>query len=277
LRFRDANHVKQPDDGVVKGGALKIEYPAGAFTADEVVKYLNLSGQGSRIYAAMIRNREVLKKAEALSLRVRDDDLQAYVDRYRSSRGMYSAEKTRDTLQRNGLDIDDLEAFCEASLLAESLKHRLADNAAIQAYFVNNRARFDRARISVIVVEKASLADELVMQVTEDEVDFHSLARHYSIDPNTRYAGGYVGLVPRSALSEDISAKVFNATAGQLLGPFEMNGTYQLVLVEEVIKPELDDRIKDEIREALFMEWLAPLLQEGVQCTPRLHKPHDEQ
>lgn len=245
---------------------MNIEYPEGAFTAAEVVKYLNLSGQGSSIYAAMIRNREVVKKAAALSLSIPDEDLQASVDSYRSSLGMYSVEETLESLQRSGLDIDDLEAFCEASLLTESLKRHLADDAAVEAYFVNNRARFDRARISILVVEKAALADELAMQVDEDEADFHVLARKHSIDPNTRYSGGYVGLIARSALSEALSAKIFNAGAGQLLGPFEMNGNYQLVLVEEVIKPEIDDRIGAEIREVLFMEWLAPFLQEGVQC-----------
>jgi len=245
---------------------LKIDYSEGAFTADEVVKYLNLSGQGSSIFAAMIRDREVIKKAAVLSVSVQDEALQASVDRYRSSRGMYSAEDTIDSLQRSGLTIDDLEAFCEASLLTENLKRHLADDAAIESFFVNNRAQFDRARISILVVDKAPLAEELAMQVSEDEADFHALARQYSIDSNTRYAGGYVGLVARNALSEAISAKVFNADAGQLLGPFEMNGNYQLVLVEEVTKPELDSRLKQEIRNTLFMEWLAPLLQEGVQC-----------
>ena len=245
---------------------MKIDYSEGAFTADEVVKYLNLSGQGSSIFAAMIRDREVIKKAAVLSVSVQDEALQASVDRYRSSRGMYSAEDTIDSLQRSGLTIDDLEAFCEASLLTENLKRHLADDAAIESFFVNNRAQFDRARISILVVDKAPLAEELAMQVSEDEADFHALARQYSIDSNTRYAGGYVGLVARNALSEAISAKVFNADAGQLLGPFEMNGNYQLVLVEEVTKPELDSRLKQEIRNTLFMEWLAPLLQEGVQC-----------
>jgi len=245
---------------------LNIEYPEGNFTAAEVVKYLNLSGQGSSIYAAMIRDREVVKKAEALSLSIPDEALQASVDQYRSSRGMYNVEETLESLQRSGLAIDDLEVFCEVSLLTQSLKHHLADTAAIEAYFVNNRARFDRARISILIVDKAPLADELAMQVTEDEADFHALARKHSIDLNTRFGGGYLGFVARNALSEALSAKVFNADAGQLLGPFEMNGNYQLVLVEEVVKPELDERIKAEIQEALFMEWLAPLLQEGVQC-----------
>jgi parvulin-like peptidyl-prolyl isomerase len=246
---------------------LKIDYLKGSFTADEVIKYLNLSGQGSAVYADMIRDREVVKKAKALSLKVSDEALQQFVDNFRSSWGMYSAEETMGMLDRSGLTIDDLEGFCMAALLSETLKNHLADDVTIEAYFVNRRSRFDRARLSMIVVEKAQLANELIMQVTEDEADFHRLARRYSIDQDSRYAGGYVGVITRNGLPEVISAKVFNAGPGDLLGPFERNGNYQLILVEELIKPELNDRIRAEIREALFMEWLAPALREGVQCS----------
>jgi parvulin-like peptidyl-prolyl isomerase len=246
---------------------LKIDYALGSFTSDDVVKYLNLSGQQDSIYADIIRNQEVRKKAQELSLTVSDQELQQFVDDFRSSHGMYSAEETLDQLARAGLTIDDLEMFCETALLINKLMNHLADEAKIESYFVNNRAQFDQARLSIILVEKIQLANELIMQVTEDEADFHTLARKYSLDSNSRYAGGYIGLISRDALTDTISAKVFNAGPAELLGPFEANGFFQLILVEELIKPELDTHIKDQIRQALFMEWLAPALQNGVQCT----------
>ena len=246
---------------------MKIDYGLGSFTSDDVVKYLNLSGQQDSIYADIIRNQEVRKKAHELSLSVSDSELQEFVDNFRTSRGMYSAQETLDQLAGAGLTIDDLEMYCETALLANKLMDHLAGATKIESYFVNNRSQFDQARLSIILLDKIELANELVMQVTEDEADFHSLARKYSLDSNSRYAGGYIGLMPRNALAETISAKVFNAGAGELLGPFEANGYFQLIFVEELIKPELDTRLEEQIRQALFMEWLAPVLQDGVRCS----------
>lgn len=38
----------------------------------------------------------------------------------------------------------------------------------------------------------------------------------------------------------------------------------QLVLVEEVLKAELDDELKDAIKERIFSEWLAQILKGGI-------------
>jgi len=245
---------------------LKIDYGPGSFTSDDVVKYLHLSGQQDSIYTGIIRNQEVRKKAPELGLSVSDSELQEFVDNFRTSRGMYHAQETLDQLARAGLTIEDLEMYCETALLTNKLMDHLAGATKIESYFVNNRSQFDQARLSIILVDKIELANELVMQITEDEADFHTLARKYSLDSNSRYAGGYIGLMPRNALAEAISAKVFNANPGDLLGPFDTNDFFQLIYVEELIKPELDARLKEQIRQALFTEWLAPALQDGVRC-----------
>lgn len=246
---------------------MNIEYSQGNFSAKDIIKHLNLTGRGNAIYAEIIKSRETVKKAESLSLTVSEDDLQKQIDNFRIVLGLHSAADTLEFLNRAGLTIEDLEAFCESALLIEAVKNHLADEAKIEAYFVNNRTEFDLARISIAMVRDENLANEIVLQVTEEDEDFHALARTYSVDESTKYAGGYVGFVSRGTFSAEIAAKVFNAVPGELLGPFVADGAFQLILVEELIKPELDGRLKELIKEKIFEGWISKFMGEGVHCT----------
>jgi peptidylprolyl isomerase len=245
---------------------MEICYPQGTFTSEDVVKYLNLTGQGNRIYFDFIKSRQVVNKAKALNLTVSDDDLQTQVDNLRIALGLHNSKDTLEFLSRAGLTVEDLERFCETVLQTEAVKDHLANDAEIKAYFINNRSEFDLARISSAIVKDENLTNEIAMQVNEEDEDFHKLARMHSLDEATKYAGGYVGLISRKVLPDEVSAKVFNAQNGDLLGPFAVSNGYQLILVEELIKPELDEQLSRRIREKIFDGWARQFMQSGIYC-----------
>jgi len=247
---------------------MEISYPNGSISPEDTVKYLCLSGQSGAIFREMIRMREVVSKAEQEGLSASDEALQQFADGFRSIRALYDAEETQAFLDSAGLTVDDFEAFCEAAVLTNALRDHLATDSKIEEYFVTNRADFDRARVSIIVVGEETLANEIVMQVTEDEEDFHALAREHSVDEQTKYAGGYVGVVYRAMLSPEVSAKVFSAEPADVLGPFEVDGMFRLVLVEEAIKADLTDDTRDAIRERILNEWLAQTLKGEIVVKP---------
>lgn len=244
---------------------MKITYSNDTITPEEVVRFLSLTGQSQSIYNQIIIHKEVVKKARELGLEVSDDQLQRFADNFRSLKGFDSAQEMLEFLESSGLSEDDFEAFCEASLLMADLKEHMADEKKVEKYFINNRSDFDFARISVIVIAEENLANEIIMQVTEDGEDFHALAREHSLDETTKYSCGYVGIVSRKMLAPEISAKVFNADAGDLLGPFQKDDHHQLIWVEEVIKPELTDHIKEAIKERILGQWVSPFFEEGIR------------
>lgn len=246
---------------------MKITYLQNMITPEEVIKFLSLAGQSQSICAEIIKNKEVMKKAKELKIEVSDEQLQQFADTFRTIRGLHSAEEMLNFLKNAGLTEDDLEAFCEASLLTAALKEHLADEKKIEEYFINKRSEFDLARVSIMLVKEENLANEIIMQVTEDGEDFHALARRHSLDEATKYSGGYVGLISRKMLSPEITAKVFNAAAGDLLGPFQRDDLFQLILVEEVTKAELNDDVKEAIKESIFQEWVSQFLKEGTKVT----------
>ncbi|MBW2092478.1 MAG: peptidylprolyl isomerase, partial [Deltaproteobacteria bacterium] len=199
---------------------MEIVYSHDVITPEEVIKFLSFTRQSVPIITEVIKAKEVAKKAKELKLEVSDDELQGFCDNFRKVCNLYTVDETLDFLKNAGLSEDDFEGFCEMSLLTSALKNHLATEEKIEEYFVNRRAELDLARISSILVKDEGLANEIVLQVTEDEEDFHALARLHSLDEKTKYAGGYIGLVTRDMLWPDISAKVFNADEGDLLGPF---------------------------------------------------------
>ena len=247
---------------------MKIVYEHDIITPEEVMKYLALIGQSDIIFSEAIKHKEVLKKVRELNIQVSDEQLQEFADSYRTLRGLHSVEAMTAFLEKGGLTEDDFENFCELSLLTAALKDHLADKKRIEEYFINNRSDFDYARISIIVVTSENLASEIVIQVREDGEDFHALARTHSVDEGTKHSGGYAGLISRQVLSPDISAKVFSASAGDLLGPFQQDGLFQLILIEEMLRATLNDATQEVIKEKIFKEWLSPFLKGGVRITP---------
>lgn len=244
---------------------MKIVYSNDTITPEEVIRFLVLTGQSDAVFSEIIKNKEVTKKANELKIRVSDDQLQQFADKFRTLRGLHSADDMIRFLENAGLSEEDFETFCETSLLATSLKEHLADEKKIEAYFVNNRSDFDCARVSIIVVGDENLANEIIIQVTEDGEDFHELARKHSMDEATKHSGGFVGTVSRRMFPSEIAAKVFNASPGDLLGPFQKDGLFQLILVEEVIRAKLEEGIKEAIAERIFREWLLSFLKDGVR------------
>ncbi|MBN1625971.1 MAG: peptidylprolyl isomerase [Deltaproteobacteria bacterium] len=246
---------------------MNIKYSNGTVTPDDVIKFLSLTDQSDGIIRHVILYREAAKKAAELGLIIPDEDLQQYADNFRKMHGLIAAEDTYAFLSGKGLTEDDFEHFCEGALSIIRFKEHLSDKNKIEEYFVNNRSDFDRARISKIVVKDANLANEIIIQVSEEGEDFHALARRYSIDMATKYSGGYIGEISRKTLDQGAAAKVFNASQGDLLGPFERDGIFQLILIEEIKKAELGDNVIELIKERLFNDWFSQIIKEGFEIS----------
>ena len=244
---------------------MLIEYSHGSLSFEEVIKFLGFTGMYQNVYSELLKSKEVAKQAKDLGIVVSDEELQDVADNFRIRQGLHTAEDMNTFLTSLGLTVDDFENFCENIVSTRLFEAHLTDEKHMEEYFVNNRTEFDLARVSSIIVKEENLANEIKMQVEEDDEDFHALARQYSVDKKTKYRGGYVGAISRRMLPPEISAKVFNAEVGDLLGPFQRDDLFQLILIEEVIKADLnDDRVKESVGERIFNEWATQFLKGGV-------------
>jgi parvulin-like peptidyl-prolyl isomerase len=228
-----------------------------------------MSGQARNFAREAIIAREAVEKADELGLEASGDELQEFADDFRRLRDLTSAKDTLDYLAHHGLTEDDFSDFCEATILIGKLRDRLASEERVREHFIRNRSEFDLAKVSTLTVAEESLAVEIILQVTEEGGDFHALARKHSLDADTKSLGGFQGFVARRRFNPEIAAKVFNAAAGEVLGPYPENGHFRLIFVEELNRAELDDRTRGLIADRIFDEWAAPFLSGPVSVTLR--------
>lgn len=247
---------------------MEFVYSNDTIDSHDMFKFLGLTGQLLQVCAPFIIFKEVAKKARELKIIATDEDIQQFANTFRRIHGLSTADKAKELFCKVGLTIEDFQVFCEMAVLVDLLKTDLATEAKVQQYYLNHRLEFDSARISIIIVEDDNFANEIITQITECEGDFHTLARDHSLDEDTRYAGGFLGMVTRDELPSGIADRVFNASSNDVLGPFEREDLFWIVLVEEVKKASLDHNIKQAVKERIFNEWTFQFLKGGITICP---------
>lgn len=112
------------------------------------------------------------------------------------------------------------------------------------------------------VLDDEDLAMELYYAIAEGEMSFHEVAHQYIQDKELRRSGGYRGILQRKDLKPEFSAAVFAATPPQVLKPILSSKGVHLILVEELIEPQLDETLRYKILSDLFSEWLKQQIEQ---------------
>ncbi len=82
------------------------------------------------------------------------------------------------------------------------------------------------------------------------------MTHRYIEDKELRQKGGYRGILSRKDLKSEISSAVFAATPPDVLKPIVTSKGVYLILVEEILQPELNDQLRYQIGSELFGEWI---------------------
>jgi len=198
----------------------------------------------------------IRQEAERRSVVVSDEELQLAADQFRQAHELYGVETTNAWIAAKNLTFEDWESVIESNLLWHKLCEVITAGR-IEQHFAENKLAFDAAEISRLVVADEDVARELRAQITEEGADFHSLARTYSIDSDTRLAGGYAGEQRRTDMEATVEAAVFGGQSGKIVGPFKLDDGWHLIKIEALHPAELDDALRQTIKKQLFVEWLA--------------------
>jgi foldase protein PrsA len=198
--------------------------------------------------------------AQKNSISVSDEDLQKYADTKRKELGLFSVAATEKYFANLGINIDQWSDTIEEELLKEKIKKAVVTDEKIKDYFEANRLRFICIPLHRIVVKEKSMAEEIRMQIEDEDEDFSLLAKKYSVDTSTASSGGYMGVIQRGVLPVEIEAKVFSASENELCGIFEDSDGYSLYKTGKVVYPELDENMKQSIEKGLFDLWTNNLL-----------------
>ena len=228
------------------------------FTTDDFIQLLKLSGRFEGLMEEILKDQLTVHAAKRAGIQVTEDELQERADQFRRAHGLHRAKETMEYLDALGVGIEDFEGFISDMLYQEKMTEQLASDASIEEYFHLNSPKFESIEISHIVMDSEGAAREMLAVLSDDPDSFEEMARDNSM-ADTAKQGGHIGKVMRGSLNHEVEAKVFNAEAGELLGPFASGdgSMFEIFRIDSKNPAALNDESRDEIRRQLHQDWLA--------------------
>jgi parvulin-like peptidyl-prolyl isomerase len=233
--------------------------------ADEFIRVLKLTGQFEGLVEQLVRDKLTVRAAKKQRIALSDEEIQTRADQFRRIHGLHRAADMNRYLDALGVNLDEFEVFITDTLYQEKMLEQIGSDDEIEAYFKLNSPRFDSVEVSHVVLETHDQAKEMISYLQDDPDSFAEMAREHSI-ADTRDSGGVIGRVLRGSLAAEIEAKVFNAAAGDLLGPFPTTdgAAYEIFSVTAKRPATLDADVAAEIRRLLRDQWLLARAQEHI-------------
>ncbi len=192
------------------------------------------------------------------------EDLQAAADRFRLIHQLESTEATKKWLGERFLSLDDFEDIITQNLLSQRLAEHLFGDC-VEKLFYQNLLDYSAATIYEAILEDYDLAMEIYYSLQEGDLSFTDVAHQYITAPELRRRGGYVGKVVRKQLRPELAAAIFAVKQPQLLEPIVTAVGIHLIQVEEIIEPQLDEPLHQQILTELFDRWLTETIAADPQ------------
>jgi len=230
-------------------------------SAQDILHQIKLSCQIPSVIEQIITRKVVMDAAAEAGITVENEELQQAADNIRFISQLKTADETWEWLKKNCLSLDDFEEMVYTNVISGKLaQHLFADK--VEPWFVEHQLDYAGAVIYEVILDDEDLAMELFYALQEGEMSFPEVAHQYIQDTELRRRGGYRGIVRRTEMKPEISAAVFAAKAPQILKPFVGAKGVHLIWVEEVIKPQLDEKLRYQILSDLFKLWVTQQVEE---------------
>lgn len=232
---------------------------------DDFIRTLKLTGQFEGLVEQMVRDKLTVLAARRSGMQPAPAAIQERADQFRRIQGLHRAADMNHYLDAMGVSLDEFEDFIVEGLIQETMMDQVCSPQAVEHYFKLNSPKFDSVEISRIVLDSEGKAREMMSALADDPDSFAEMVSEYSVG-DTRENGGAIGKVLRGSLKPDIEARVFNAAAGELLGPFPSpdRTLFEIYAVNARHPATLDDDTALEVRRLLREEWLAARAQEHI-------------
>lgn len=232
----------------------------------DLLQQVQLSCQIPNLIEGIISRQIVIEAAKQAGIQIETEELQKAADQFRLIKQLQNANETLTWLQKHHLSLDDFEKIVHTNLLSEKLaQHLFADK--VESWFVEHQLDYWGAILYEVVLDDVDLAMELFYAIQEQEMSFSEVAHQYIQEPELRRMGGYRALQHRHNFKPEISASIFASQPPQLLKPMLTSEGVHLILVEEIIQPQLDERLSSQILAGLFSQWLKQQVEQvEVHC-----------
>ncbi len=221
----------------------------------EVIDYLKMSCQIPDVIKGIATRKIIANTASKEVITVEEEELQQEADRLRFVKKLVKANDTLAWLKTHHLSVDEFEELVHNTILSKKVAHHLFSHQ-VESFFYQNQIDFVKAVTYEVVLDDYDLALELFYALEENELTFQEIAREYIPNLELRRAGGYQGVRQRKDFRPEIAAAIFAATPPNILKPIVTSKGIYLIWVEEIIQPELNEQLREQIVTDLFNVWL---------------------
>lgn len=238
-----------------------------AITANDVYQ-LMLEQVGPQAVDQLIVNRLLDRKAEESNIEVTDDDLNAEVDKIKSS---FPDEATfNQQLELSGYTLDKLKKQLTPQVKLTKLVSPGIEvtEEEIKTYYDTNKASFgtqEQVKASHILVETREEAEEIV-GLLEGGADFATLAKERSKDGSAA-SGGDLGFFGRGQMVAPFEEAAFALDIGKISGVVESEFGFHIILLTDkqaASTPTYEEK-KEDIRQTLFDQKLSTESQAFIE------------
>ncbi|MEQ8542040.1 MAG: peptidylprolyl isomerase [Coleofasciculus sp. D1-CHI-01] len=237
-------------------------------TNEDILNQVKLSCQIPDLIEQIVTRKIITTAASEAGITMDTEELQEAANKLRLMNKLLSADDTWTWLKKQSLSLDDFEEIVYYTAISGKLAaHLFVDK--VEPYFYEHQLDYASAVIYEVVLDDEDLAMELFYAITAEEMSFYDIAQQYIQTVELRRKGGYRGMVQRQDMKPEISAAVFAATPPQMLKPIMTSQGVHLIFVEEMIQPELDEKVRLEIVSDLFTAWLKRKIEQ-VEIVSRL-------
>lgn len=225
-------------------------------TVADVMLQLKVTGVFRDEACRLVENVVILEKAKELGVTVADPELYDFTEAKRHHWGLTRAEDMNEYCRANGITMEQWEEVSRSELLRAKIRSKVVEEQAICDYFEAHRELMKTVSLSRIVCSDQAKAEDVKKLAQGENESFSDLARKHSKEVTTRIAGGFLGSVKRGMLPKKVDDAIFNAKAGDILGPFGENGSSTIYRVDAIRDAELTDTLRKEIADRIFASWL---------------------
>ncbi|OBQ32005.1 MAG: peptidylprolyl isomerase [Anabaena sp. MDT14b] len=222
---------------------------------EDIIYHLKISCQIPSLLEAIATRNIITQTAQKEGITIEIAELQQTADSLRLVNNLIKAEDTWQWLQKHYLSLDNFEEVANLNLLSAKLAHHLFAEK-VEPFFYAHKLDYSGAVTYEVILDDEDLALEIFYALQEGEISFQEVARQYIENPEIRRAGGYQGIRKRSDFRPEIAAAVFAANPPEIIKPVITPKGVHIIIVEEIIAPELNEQMRVAILGDLFTNWL---------------------
>jgi foldase protein PrsA len=234
-----------------------------AITYQRFIEVL-VSRQGMAVLQELIDEKLLQQAARRFGINVTDQDIEAEVNRLRLQ---YPSEQAfQDSLRRSGQTLEQLRERLRMPALMRKISRAEASSQigekSARDYYEKHKSEFispEKVRLRDLLLDTRENATEL-HKVLKSGGDFAGLARAFSLDPATKPAGGYMGILPVDSLAPHLARVVKDLKPGEISPVIEAPDGWYILKLEQRIPAR--QQSFEEVREQI----IAKLVEERAQA-----------